>query len=53
MSSAEVAQLGYDGWRANERVVVTGARNRLLATLVPFLPRRALLSLVHNLQSPA
>lgn len=53
MSSAEVAQLGYDGWRANDRVVVTGARNKLLATLVPFLPRRTLLSLVHNLQSPA
>jgi short-subunit dehydrogenase len=53
MPSAQVAQLGYDGWRANKRVVVTGARNAILATLVPFLPRRAVLGLVHNLQSPA
>ncbi|MDX2168018.1 MAG: SDR family oxidoreductase [Deltaproteobacteria bacterium] len=53
MGSAAVAQLGYDGWQANRRVVITGARNALLARLVPFLPRRAVLSLVHNLQSPA
>jgi short-subunit dehydrogenase len=53
MGSAEVAKLGYDGWRANRRVVITGARNALMARLVPFLPRRAVLGLVHNLQSPA
>jgi len=53
MGSAEVALLGYDGWRANKRVVITGARNVILATLVPFLPRRAILGIVHNLQSPA
>lgn len=53
MSSAEVARLGYEGWRANRRVVITGARNVLLATLVPFLPRKTLLGIVHNLQSPA
>jgi short-subunit dehydrogenase len=53
MGSAEVAKLGYDGWRANRRVVITGARNVLMARLVPFLPRRAVLGLVHNLQSPA
>jgi short-subunit dehydrogenase len=53
MGSAEVAQQGYDGWVANKRVVITGARNAILAALVPFLPRRTILSLVHNLQSPA
>jgi len=53
MGSAEVARLGYDGWVANQRVVVTGARNALVARLVPFLPRRAVLGLVHRLQSPA
>ena len=53
MGSAEVAKLGYDGWRANRRVVITGMRNVVLARLVPFLPRRAVLGLVHNLQSPA
>ncbi len=53
MSSAVVAQEGYAGFQRNERVVVTGGRNKLLATLAPFLPRRTVLSLVHNLQSPA
>ena len=52
MSSAEVAELGYHGWQANQRVVITGARNRVLARLVPFLPRKTVLGLVHNLQSP-
>lgn len=53
MPSAEVAKLGYDGWRANQRVVVTGTRNAVLATLVPLLPRSVVLSLVHRLQGPA
>jgi short-subunit dehydrogenase len=52
MPSAEVAQQGYDAWKRNQRVIVTGARNRLVATLVPFLPRKTVLGLVHNLQSP-
>jgi len=53
MPSAEVAQQGYDGWRANQRVVITGARNAILASLVPFLPRRVVLGLVKSMQSPA
>ncbi len=53
MGSAAVARLGYDGWVKNRRVVITGARNKLTATLAPFLPRRTLLGIVHNLQSPA
>jgi hypothetical protein len=52
MPSAVVAELGYQGWQANQRVVITGARNRVLARLVPFLPRKTVLGLVHNLQSP-
>lgn len=52
MSSAEVAKQGYVGWQANRRVVITGARNAILARLVPFLPRRTILGIVHNLQSP-
>ncbi len=52
MSSASVARLGYRGWQRNRRVVVTGARNRLLSTLAPFLPRKTLLGMVHNMQSP-
>jgi uncharacterized protein len=53
MSSAAVAQEGYGGFQRNERVVVTGGRNKLLANLAPLLPRRTVLSMVHNLQSPA
>ncbi len=52
MPSAVVAEMGYRGWQANRRVVITGSRNRVLASLVPFLPRRTVLGLVHNLQSP-
>ena len=52
MGSAPVAQMGYRGWQKNRRVVITGARNRMLARLVPFLPRKTLLGIVHNMQSP-
>ena len=48
-----LAKLGYVGWRANRRVVITCTRNAVLARLVPFLPRRTVLGLVHSLQSPA
>jgi len=53
MSSMSVAQLGYRGFRDNQRVVITGARNAVMARMVPFLPRRTVLGLVHSLQSPA
>ena len=53
MTSAAVARLGYRGFAKNRRVVVTGARNRMLASLAPFLPRKTLLGIVHNMQSPA
>lgn len=53
MGSAPVAQMGYRAWKKNRRVIVTGARNKMLAGLAPFLPRRTLLGIVHNLQSPA
>jgi len=53
MASAPVARLGYRGWQKNRRVVITGGRNRMLATLVPFLPRKTLLGIVHGMQSPA
>jgi short-subunit dehydrogenase len=52
MPSADVARMGYDAWKANRRVEVTGLRNRVLASLVPFMPRTVLLGLVRNLQSP-
>jgi len=53
MSSMSVAKQGYRGFLRNQRVVVTGTRNKLLAALSPLLPRRTVLSMVHNLQSPA
>jgi short-subunit dehydrogenase len=53
MSSMSVARMGYRAFQNNRRVIVTGARNKLLAGLAPFMPRKALLSTVHNLQSPA
>lgn len=53
MPSMAVAELGYKGFRDNQRVVITGARNAFVARLVPFLPRRTVLGLVHNMQSPA
>lgn len=52
MSSASVAELGYRAWKNNKRVEVTGLRNRVLAAAVPFLPRKTVLGIVRNLQSP-
>jgi short-subunit dehydrogenase len=53
MGSAPVAQQGYRGWRKNKRVVITGTRNKMLARLTPFLPRKTLLGIVHTMQSPS
>ena len=53
MASAPVAQQGYRGFRANRRVVVTGARNAFIAGIGKFLPRTTLLRIVRNMQSPA
>ncbi len=52
MPSMVVARMGYDAWKANKRVEITGTRNRVVASLVPFLPRATVLRLVRNLQSP-
>jgi len=53
MPSMAVAKMGYRAFQKNRRVMVTGLRNRLLASLAPFLPRKMLLSTVYNIQSPA
>jgi hypothetical protein len=52
MSSMSVARMGYDAWQDNKRVEITGMRNRITASLVPFLPRTMLLRIVRKLQSP-
>jgi short-subunit dehydrogenase len=53
MTSVSVARMGYRAFQNNKRVMITGARNKVLARLAPFLPRTTLLSTVYNLQSPA
>ena len=53
MPSMTVAKMGLRGFKRNRRVIVTGGRNALLASLAPLMPRRMVLSMVHNLQSPA
>ena len=53
MASAPVARMGYQGFRDNERVVITGARNAFIASVGKFLPRTTLLRIVRDMQSPA
>ena len=52
MPSMTVARMGYEAWQANKRVEVTGLRNRVMASLIPFMPRTTVLRAVRNLQSP-
>ena len=53
MPSALVARMGYEAWKRNQPVKVTGARNALQAGMVKYIPRKALLGMVRNIQSPA
>lgn len=53
MASAPVAREGYEGWKRNKRVVVTGAPNKMIAGVGKFIPRATLLRMARNLQSPA
>jgi hypothetical protein len=53
MPSMTVAQKGYDGFVANKRVVVTGARNKMLIGATRILPRGPLLKIVRRMQEPA
>jgi uncharacterized protein len=52
MSACDVARLGYAGFQANDRVVVTGFSNAFAARLVRFMPRGVVLNSVYSLQSP-
>jgi short-subunit dehydrogenase len=49
LTAAQVAKVGYDAMMAGKRVVIPGFKNRLLAGLVRFAPRAALLSVVRKL----
>jgi len=53
MASAPVARMGYEAWKRNQPVKVTGGRNAFQAGLVKYIPRRTLLKMVRNIQSPA
>src|ERR1700752_5013886 len=43
MPSAIVARMGYEAWKRNQPVKVTGARNAFQAGIVKYVPRKALL----------
>ena len=50
MSAADVARLGYRGFRRGRAVVVTGYRNRLGTLLVRLAPRSVTRQVVKRLQ---
>lgn len=52
MASAPVARMGYEGFKRNKRVVVTGARNLVQTSLVKYLPRETVLRIARAIQSP-
>jgi hypothetical protein len=48
-----VARMGYEAWKRNQPVKVTGGRNAFQAGLVKYIPRKTLLKMVRTVQSPA
>ncbi len=50
-SAAQVAELGYRGLMRGKRIVVPGLANKLVAFIVPLVPRRLLLRMVNRRQS--
>jgi len=52
MDPVEVARLGYKGMLKGKPVVVTGLRNRLVASTVGFLPRGAVTRVSRYIQDP-
>ena len=53
MASMPVAQMGYNAFRTNKRVVVAGAMNKALVAATRVSPRGLLLRTVRHLQGPA
>ncbi len=49
-TSAEVAEFGYQALMAGKMVAIHGRRNRLLASLIRFIPRKLILKSVRKLQ---
>lgn len=52
MTAAAVAAEAYEGFAGNKRVVVTGTRNKAMATLAPLLPRTLVLKAVREMMAP-
>jgi len=52
MTSKEVSKIGYRAFHKNRRVVITGARNKVLAGIAQTLPKSTVLRMVKNMQSP-
>jgi uncharacterized protein len=50
-SAERVAELGFRGLMRGQRIVVPGLANKLVASVVPLVPRRLLLRLVDSRQS--
>ncbi len=52
MGSMPVAEQGYAGFKRNKPVVITGKGNGRTAFLTRVLPRKSILRIVRNIQSP-
>jgi short-subunit dehydrogenase len=50
-ASMPVAEAGYEGFKHNKRVVITGKGNARTVSMVRFLPRTTVLKMVRGLQS--
>jgi short-subunit dehydrogenase len=50
MGSEPVARAGYEGWKRNRPVVITGKGNARTAWLTRFLPRATVLKMVRRIQ---
>jgi short-subunit dehydrogenase len=53
MGSMPVALAGYNGFKKNNPVVITGKGNARTAFLTRFMPRATILKMVRGIQSPA
>lgn len=53
LGSMPVAEAGYAGFKRNKPVVITGKGNARTAFLTRLLPRKSILRIVRNIQSPA
>jgi short-subunit dehydrogenase len=51
MTSADVARIGYQGWKRNKLIVVPGLTNKLGVSLVRFSPRPVVRKIVRLLNT--